>query len=78
MSKLRRIVPIVSNTASNDVAPSLLSFTSSLATEILRVLVWPVKNNQSSKIPTLVKIEFLQKNKSYIWIVEPNISYASN
>tara|TARA_B110000003_G_scaffold51697_2_gene50877 strand:+ start:5812 stop:6405 length:594 start_codon:yes stop_codon:yes gene_type:complete len=39
---------------------------------------WPIKNNQSSKIPTLVKIEFLQKNKSYIWIVEPNISYASN
>jgi len=30
---------MVSNTASNDVAPVLLSFTSSLATEILRVLV---------------------------------------
>ena len=39
MSKVRIMVPIVYSTEANEVAPSLFSFTSSLATEMVRVLV---------------------------------------
>ena len=38
---------------------------------------WPIINS-STKIPMLIKIEFIQTNKSYIWIIEPNISNAFN
>ena len=38
---------------------------------------WPIINT-STKIPMLIKIEFIQKNKSYIWIIEPNISNEFN
>ena len=38
---------------------------------------WPIINTPT-KIPMLIKIEFIQKNKSYIWIIEPNISNEFN
>ena len=39
---------------------------------------WPINSITSSKIPRLIKMEFTQNNKQYTWIIEPNISYASN
>ena len=37
---------------------------------------WPVNKITSKKIPTLIKIEFSLDNKSYNWIINPNIDYA--
>jgi type II secretion system protein J len=37
---------------------------------------WPINLSTSKKIPTLIKLEFILDNKSYIWIINPNIKYA--
>ena len=37
---------------------------------------WPISLITSKKIPTLIKIEFSKQNKDYLWIIDPNISYA--
>lgn len=36
---------------------------------------WPIDQNTSNKIPKLIKLEFIQNNKKYLWIIEPNIDY---
>lgn len=38
---------------------------------------WPISSITARKIPTLIKLEFLINNRVYSWLVEPNISYAS-
>ena len=38
---------------------------------------WPISLITSKKIPTLIKIEFSKQNKDYSWIIDPNISYAT-
>jgi type II secretion system protein J len=38
---------------------------------------WPIGSITARKIPTLIKLEFLINNRVYSWLVEPNISYAS-
>ena len=37
---------------------------------------WPINKITSKKIPTLIKIEFSLDNKTYNWIINPNIDYA--
>ena len=37
---------------------------------------WPISLITSKKIPTLIKIEFSKKNKEYLWIIDPNLTYA--
>lgn len=37
---------------------------------------WPISLITSKKIPTLIKIKFSKQNKDYLWIIDPNISYA--
>ena len=37
---------------------------------------WPISLITSKKIPTLIKIEFSKQNKDYLWIIDPNLSYA--
>ena len=37
---------------------------------------WPVNASTSKKIPTLIKLEFILDNKSYNWIINPNIKHA--
>ena len=37
---------------------------------------WPVNTSTSKKIPTLIKLEFILDNKSYNWIINPNIKHA--
>ena len=37
---------------------------------------WPISLITSKKIPTLIKIEFSKQNKDYLWIIDPNITYA--
>ena len=34
------------------------------------------QQNYLKKIPTLIKIEFSLDNKTYNWIINPNIDYA--
>ena len=36
---------------------------------------WPLDKKTQNKIPLLIKLEFKQDKKSYIWIIEPNITY---
>ena len=36
---------------------------------------WPIDQNTTNKIPKLIKLEFTQNNKEYLWIIEPNIDY---
>ena len=36
---------------------------------------WPIDKKTRSKIPKLIKLEFTQNNKEYLWIIEPNIDY---
>ena len=36
---------------------------------------WPIDKKTRSKIPELIKLEFNQNNKEYLWIIEPNIDY---
>ena len=36
---------------------------------------WPIDQNTINKIPKLIKLEFTQNNKEYLWIIEPNIDY---
>ena len=36
---------------------------------------WPVDEITMHKIPTLIKLQFTQNNKEYLWIIEPNIDY---
>jgi len=38
---------------------------------------WPINLVTSSQIPILIKIEFTKNNKEYLWIIDPNIAYAS-
>lgn len=38
---------------------------------------WPINLVTSSQIPILIKIEFIKNNKEYLWIIDPNIAYAS-
>jgi type II secretion system protein J len=38
---------------------------------------WPINLETSNKIPILIKIEFTKNNKEYLWIIDPNITYAS-
>ena len=37
--------------------------------------LWPIDKKTRSKIPKLIKLEFTQNNKEYLWIIEPNIDY---
>ena len=37
---------------------------------------WPINKNTENTIPTLIQFEFVQDNKEYTWIIEPNIDYA--
>ena len=37
---------------------------------------WPINKNTENIIPTLIQFEFVQDNKEYTWIIEPNIDYA--
>tara|TARA_Y100000389_G_scaffold150824_1_gene150450 strand:- start:3402 stop:3998 length:597 start_codon:yes stop_codon:yes gene_type:complete len=37
---------------------------------------WPTSTITAKKIPTLIKIEFRLKNKKYLWVINPNITYA--
>ena len=39
--------------------------------------LWPLGQATSTNIPVLIKIEFVIKNKEFTWLIEPNISYAS-
>ncbi len=36
---------------------------------------WPIDENTRKKIPKLIKLEFTQNKKEYLWIIEPNIDY---
>ena len=38
---------------------------------------WPFNLVTSNQIPILIKIEFIKNNKEYLWIIDPNIAYAS-
>ena len=38
---------------------------------------WPINLVTSNQIPILIKIEFTKNNKEYLWIIDPNIAYAS-
>ncbi len=38
---------------------------------------WPINLVTSNQIPILIKIEFIKNNKEYLWIIDPNIAYAS-
>jgi len=37
---------------------------------------WPINTETQNIIPTLIRIEFIQDEKEYMWIIEPNIDYV--
>ncbi len=37
---------------------------------------WPINSETQKLIPALLRLEFKQDNKEYVWIIEPNIDYV--
>ena len=37
---------------------------------------WPIHSETQKLIPALLRLEFKQDNKEYVWIIEPNIDYV--
>jgi len=37
---------------------------------------WPINKETQRIIPTLIRLEFIQDEKNYTWIIEPNIDYV--
>ena len=37
---------------------------------------WPINQTSERTIPKLIKIEFIDQDKNYLWLIEPNLDYV--